>query len=130
MQVLDPDLALGHQAQGGGYQRIEPRAADPAHAGRYSATTGASSTRRSTSRSVRGWRPMKGIYELMVALSVLDLCLLGISAIPAFRNAEHGADWVIGGIGWFGFWLGALVLVVLAAATLVRGARRRRAASA
>jgi hypothetical protein len=73
---------------------------------------------------------MKGIYKLMTVLFVLDLCLFGISGIPTFRNAKHGVDWVIGGIGWFGGLLTTLVLVLLAVTALVRRVRGRRAVSA
>ncbi len=73
---------------------------------------------------------MKGIYKLMTALFALDVGLLVLSGIPAFKNAKHGADRVIGGIGWFGFLLTTLVLVVLAVTALVRRARDRRTAAA
>jgi hypothetical protein len=73
---------------------------------------------------------MKGIYKVMAVLVVLDVGLLVLSGIPAFKDAKHGADWVIGGIGWFGFLLTTLVLVVLAVTALVRRARERRTAAA
>lgn len=68
---------------------------------------------------------MKGIYKTMAGLFVLDICLLVLSGIPAFKNAKHGVKDVIGGVGWFGFELTTLVLVILAVTTLVR--RRRLA---
>lgn len=71
---------------------------------------------------------MKGIYRLMAALFVLDVCLFALSGIPAFRDARHGVKDVIGGIGWFGGLLVALALIVLATTTLVRSALRRRTA--
>lgn len=71
---------------------------------------------------------MKGIYRLMAALFALDVCLFALSGIPAFRNAKHGLEDVIGGIGWFGGLLVALALIVLATTTLIRSALRRRTA--
>jgi hypothetical protein len=68
---------------------------------------------------------MKRIYKTIAALFALDICLLILSGIPAFKNANHGAKDVIGGIGWFGFLLTTLVLVVLAITALVQ--RRRLA---
>jgi hypothetical protein len=73
---------------------------------------------------------MKGIYKGVAVLLVLDVGLLVLSGIPTFKNARHGADSVIGGIGWFGFLLTTLVLVVLAVAALVRRARGRHTAAA
>jgi hypothetical protein len=68
---------------------------------------------------------MKGIYKTMAGLFVLDIGLLVLSGVPAFRNAKHGVKDVLGGIGWFGFLLTTLVLVVLAVTALVQ---RRRVA--
>jgi hypothetical protein len=73
---------------------------------------------------------MKGIYKLLASLFVLDCILLALSGIPRFRDATHGADWVIGGIGWLGFLLTTLVLIVLAVYAIVRRARRDRTAAA
>jgi hypothetical protein len=64
----------------------------------------------------------------MAALFALDVCLFALSGIPAFRNAKHGLEDVIGGIGWFGGLLVALALIVLATTTLIRSALRRRTA--
>lgn len=70
---------------------------------------------------------MKGIARILVPLFVLDVVLFALSGI--FKDDTHGARWVLGGIGWFGFLLTSLALIVLAATALVR-ARRRSAAAA
>jgi hypothetical protein len=72
---------------------------------------------------------MKGIYKLMGTLFVLDIGLLVLSGVPAFKDASHGYKWVLGGIGWFGFILTTLALIVLAATALLRRWRRSTAAS-
>lgn len=69
-------------------------------------------------------------YKLLPALFALDIGLFVLAGIPAFKHAHHGAKWVIGGVGWFGGLLCALVLVVLAVTTLVQHARARRARAA
>jgi hypothetical protein len=72
---------------------------------------------------------MKGTTKLLGALFALDVCLLVLSGIPAFRNAKHGFKDVIGGIGWFGFLLTTLALIVIAIWTLARrGLAARRTA--
>lgn len=58
--------------------------------------------------------------RILVGLFALDVCLFALSGIPAFKNATHGMKDVIGGIGWFGFLLTTLVLVVFSAVLLVR----------
>lgn len=70
---------------------------------------------------------MKTLHKLMLALLVLAIALIGISGIPAFRNADHGVKYVIGAIGWFGGLVCALVLIVLAIVSLVRAGTARRA---
>jgi flagellar biogenesis protein FliO len=61
----------------------------------------------------------------MIALFVTAAALIGISGIPALKNAKHGWKDVLGGIGWFGGLLLALALIVLAVYALVRAARDR-----
>jgi len=68
---------------------------------------------------------MKNRYTLLAGLFALDVALFALAGIPAFKNAHHGLRYVVGGVGWFGGLACALVLVVLAAATLVRGVRGR-----
>jgi hypothetical protein len=58
--------------------------------------------------------------RILVGLFALDVCLFALSGIPAFKNAKHGIKDAIGGIGWFGFLLTTLVLVVFSAVLLVR----------
>jgi hypothetical protein len=66
-------------------------------------------------------------YKLLTGLFVLDVALFGLAGVPAFKNARHGIEWAIGGIGWFGGLVCTLVLIALAIATLVQNARARRA---
>jgi hypothetical protein len=67
--------------------------------------------------------------RILVGLFALDVCLFALSGIPAFRNAKHGMRDVIGGIGWFGFLVTTLALIVIAVWTLVsRGIAARRTA--
>lgn len=67
--------------------------------------------------------------RVLIGLFTLDVCLFVLSGVPAFRNADHGVKWVIGGIGWFGFLLTTLVLIVYSAVLLVRRSRDARAAA-
>ena len=70
---------------------------------------------------------MPNRYALLAALFAADVCFFALSGIPALKNAHHGVKYVLGGIGWFGGLACTLVLVVLAATTLVQNLRRRRA---
>ena len=71
---------------------------------------------------------MSKLYSTIVALFVVAAALIGISGIPALKNADHGWKWILGGIGWFGGLLLALAVIVLALYALARaGAARRRA---
>jgi len=65
-------------------------------------------------------------YKLLTGLFALDVALFVLAGIPAFKHADHGVKWVVGGIGWFGGLLCAVALVALAVATLVQHARARR----
>jgi hypothetical protein len=71
--------------------------------------------------------PMSKLYRTMIALFVAAAALIGISGIPALKNADHGWKWVLGGIGWFGGLLLALAVIVLALYALARAAAARRA---
>jgi hypothetical protein len=72
---------------------------------------------------------MRRTAKLLGSLFALDICLFVLSGVPAFRNAKHGIKDVIGGIGWFGFLVTTLVLIVIAVWTLVsRGIAARRTA--
>jgi hypothetical protein len=67
--------------------------------------------------------------RILGGLFALDLCLFALSGIPPFRNAKHGIKDVVGGIGWFGFLLTTLVLVVFSVVLLVRSGLTRRNAA-
>ena len=63
------------------------------------------------------------LYKVMGGVAAVGACLL-ILSYP-FRNDDHGVRWVLGGIGWFGFLLCVLTLIVLALVGLGRTIRRR-----
>lgn len=63
------------------------------------------------------------LYKTMGGVAVLGACLLLLSY--PFRNDTHGVRYVLGGIGWFGFLLCVLTLIVLALVALGRTVRRR-----
>ena len=63
------------------------------------------------------------LYKVMGAVAVLGAALLALSY--PFRNDEHGIRWILGGIGWIGFLLSVLTLIVLALVALGRGVWRR-----
>ena len=68
---------------------------------------------------------MSKLYRTMTVLFVAAAGLLAISGIPAFKNATHGWKDILGGIGWFGGLLLALLLIALAVYALVRAALDR-----
>jgi hypothetical protein len=63
------------------------------------------------------------IYKAMGGIGLLAAVLLAVSY--PFRDDEHGVRWILGGIGWFGFLLCLVALIVLALVALGRGAFRR-----
>jgi hypothetical protein len=63
------------------------------------------------------------LYKTMGAVGVLGALLLALSY--PFRNDEHGIRWILGGIGWLGFLLCVLTLIVLALVALGRGVWHR-----
>ncbi|HVU79379.1 MAG TPA: hypothetical protein VHC67_17530 [Gaiellaceae bacterium] len=63
------------------------------------------------------------LYKTMGGIGALAVALLLVSY--PFRDDEHGARWIIGGIGWFGFLLCVLALIVLALVALGRGIKNR-----
>jgi hypothetical protein len=65
---------------------------------------------------------MRPLYKLMIGIAVLAVPLLVMSGIWA---DAHGFTGVLGGIGWFGFLLCVLALIVLALYALGRGVVRR-----
>ena len=58
-----------------------------------------------------------------LSLLVLDVVLFVIAAIVGQHPKQHWKN-VLGGIGWFGFLICTLLLVVIAIAWFVRGRRR------
>jgi hypothetical protein len=66
------------------------------------------------------------LTRILVPLLALDVVLFVLSGV--FKDDTHGARWILGGIGWFGFLLTTLALIVLAATALVRSRRRPRVA--
>jgi hypothetical protein len=69
---------------------------------------------------------MRPLYKLMIGLAILAVPLLVASGV--WDNA-HGFTGVLGGIGWFGFLLCVLALIVLALYALGRGVFRRTSAA-
>jgi uncharacterized membrane protein len=69
---------------------------------------------------------MRPLYKLMLGIAVLAVPLLVMSGI--WDNA-NGFTGVLGGIGWFGFLLCVLALIVLSLYALGRGIARRTSAA-
>jgi hypothetical protein len=69
---------------------------------------------------------MHPLYKTMIGTAVLGGVLLALGGV--FAHDEHGVKWILGGIGWFGFLLCAVVLVALVLVALGRSVRRRIAA--
>ncbi len=67
------------------------------------------------------------LYKTMGGIGVLAVVLLALGY--PFRNDEHGVRWVLGGIGWFGFLLCVVALIVLALVALGRTVLRRQTAA-
>ena len=65
---------------------------------------------------------MNPLTKAMLGVAAAGAVLFALSGI--FDNA-HGFEGVLGGIGWFGFLLCALTLIVLALVALGRNVRRR-----
>jgi len=66
------------------------------------------------------------IYRLFAAAVALDL----LACVVAFslRHAKHGAGEIVGSIGWFTLLADALVVIVLAAMSLLHAFRNRQIA--
>jgi hypothetical protein len=71
--------------------------------------------------------PSKRTYTTLVVLAAAAFFLINLSGVSQYKNATHGLDWVIGGIGWFGGLACCLAFLVLGARTIVIARRRRRA---
>ena len=65
----------------------------------------------------------------IIALAIVTLALFLTSGVPRFKDATHGADYVIGEICWLGFLIGALALLVTVAVVVVRRVRGARGTS-
>jgi hypothetical protein len=68
------------------------------------------------------------LARILVPLLALDVVLFVLSGV--FKDDTHGVRWVLGGIGWFGFCLLTLALIVWAVVAIVRSRRRAGAATA
>jgi len=66
---------------------------------------------------------MHPLYKIMIGTAVLGGVLLTLSGV--FAHQQHGVEWILGGIGWFGFLFCALALIVLVLVALGRSMRRR-----
>ena len=70
--------------------------------------------------------PSRRTYTTLLVLAAAAFLLINLSGVSKYKNATHGVDWVIGGIGWFGGSACALAFLVLGVRTIVL-ARRSRA---
>ena len=68
----------------------------------------------------------KSLRTLAIADAVVGAVLFILAW--AFDDANHGVGAVLGAVGWFGFWLCVLALIVLGVFGLVRLLRRPAAA--
>ena len=68
---------------------------------------------------------MRPLYKSMIGIAVLGAVLFAMGGVWA---DAHGFTGVLGGIGWFGFLLCVLALIVLTVTALGRGIFRRTAA--
>jgi hypothetical protein len=71
---------------------------------------------------------MSKLYRTVIALFVTAGALIAISGIPALKDADGGWEWIVGGSGWFGGLLLALIAIGIVAYGLVRAAAHRRRA--
>ena len=65
---------------------------------------------------------MNPLYKAMLTVAGIGAVLFTLSGVFAH---SHGFEGALGGIGWFGFLLCALTLIVLALVALGRGVLRR-----
>jgi hypothetical protein len=134
MQVLEGDLQHHCDGQRRGEQRIrfphDPKVSRLPH-DRINPAVDVESTHTPMTEAAAGptfgWSTtrrfeMRPLYKLMIAITVLAAPLLVMSGV--WDNA-HGFTGVLGGIGWFGFLLCVLALIVLIVYALGRGIYRR-----
>jgi hypothetical protein len=69
-------------------------------------------------------KPAHGLRQLAITLAALTIALFALSGLT--HKSRHGAGAVAADIGWFGFQLSLLGLVLVAAATTIRAIRARR----
>ena len=69
---------------------------------------------------------MKNLSKKIVGLVVLGAALFAVSGI--FKNDDEGWRWIVGGIGWFGFLICVLSVLVLGVVAF-RRSRRHAAVS-
>ena len=60
---------------------------------------------------MEGKDPVKNLSKKIVGLVVLGAALFVVSGI--FKNDDDGWRWIAGGIGWFGFLICVLSVLVL-----------------
>jgi hypothetical protein len=65
---------------------------------------------------------MRPLHKFMIGTAVIAVPLLALSGV---YDTAHGFKGVLGGIGWFGFLLCVLALIVLTVYALGRGIYRR-----
>jgi hypothetical protein len=70
---------------------------------------------------------MRPLYKVMIGIAVVAVPLFVLGGVFA---DSHGFTGVLGGIGWFGFLLCVLALIVLALGALGRGVYRRSTTTA
>jgi len=75
---------------------------------------------------MEGTDPVKNLPKKIVGLVVLGAALFAVSGI--FKNDDDGWRWIAGGIGWFGFLICVLSVLVLGVVAF-RRSRRHAAVS-
>jgi len=75
---------------------------------------------------MEGTDPVKNLSKKIVGLVVLGAALFAVSGI--FKNDDEGWRWIVGGIGWFGFLICVLSVLVLGVVAF-RRSRRHAAVS-
>jgi cbb3-type cytochrome oxidase subunit 1 len=60
--------------------------------------------------------------QLAALFALLAVALFAVAGFT--RNATHGAGLIAGNVGWFGFWISLLGLVVIAVLAAVARVRR------
>jgi len=66
---------------------------------------------------------MSNITKAMIGVTALGAALFVLSGV--FSDDDHGIKWILGGVGWFGFLLCLVLLIMLALVALGRTVYRR-----